>query len=309
MLSKPASLLYRQLSSAAVDLELARISKTWDVDEMEIYVLQRRSGSSHAEAIAARVARGRPRRDKKTFHALRLGRSLKPGHASRLQALFPASRLLLWASHPLAEVLCHPGLGPDHLLGYLQQLPAGPVRDCVFHSASVHTVGLPSIALTAWTSELRHSLSRIGTPVALFALILRLRLEQRLGRADGGLEATQIAWRMIPGVVARSHHLRVAKDALVLALDYFFSLQPYADARLYELTRVEATLGREVATAECERIWLSDSSIPRWILDHRRRLARADLVPWNEGEWSWWSLLYSPVGLCRRNGDEAELIG
>lgn len=294
---KPATLLYRQLSSAAVDLELAHISRSWDVDEVETYVGQRRSGLSHADALADRVRRGKPQRGKKTFYALRRGSSLKPGHADRLQVLFPSSKISLWFAHPLAEVLCDPWIGADRLLSYLRRLPLGAVSECVWRTPVIQTTGMHSASLLPWSSDLRNRLDRIGTPASLLALLVRLRLEQLFGRADGGLEAAQIAWRMLPRVVARSRHLLVAKDALVLALDYFLSWQPFADARLFELVSVDGPIGRQAAVAECERIWSSDSSIPGHIKLLRRGLARPGLVPWNAGEWSWWNWLQSPASL------------
>lgn len=290
-LLRQANLLYRELSSAAVDVELARIARTWDVDEVEMYVERRRTGLSHSAALSERRERGRARRGKKTFHSIRSGGTLKPGHAARLQALFPRSNISLWFSHPLARVLCDPSLNADWLIGHLRTLPIGRVRSAVWEGAPVQARGVRTLRLIPWKPQLRSSLDRIGTPLSLFALLTRLRLEQLLGNFDGGFEATQIAWRLLPRAIARCRHLLVSMDALIVSLDFFLSWQPYADARLYELLHgLDGSIGRREATLECQRIWRADSSVPRDVKLLRKSYLRPELVPDSSCESTVWDL-------------------
>lgn len=293
-LLEPARLLYRELSSAAADVELARAARSWNVDQMEAYTTQRQAGLGSAEAFAEVRRRGRPTRCKKTFHALRAGASLKPGHASRLQAALPESNLLLWAFHPVGYVLCHPGLSTDELLSLLRKLPTGPVRELIWRCPPIQTRGIETIALKPWTRDLRAGLEYVGTPTAWFALVVRMRLEQLLDNFDGGLEGMQACWRMLPRSIARSRHLLISKDALIAAVDYFLSWQPFADARLFELPRVRGSIGRRAAVMECEQIWQSNRSVPHELKLHRRQLLRPEMIPECGAGWTWWDTFFLP---------------
>lgn len=280
MALQPASHLFRELSSAAVYAELARLSRSWHVEEIEKVVGKFKTG-------------GR----RKSFYALRAGSMLKPAHAARLQNAFPRSNIMLWWTHPLAQVLCNPLLSADELVVMLKKIPQGPVRDRIWKPLTFQTVGLPAERLTNWDRELIFSLERIGTPISLFALLTRLRIEQKLSNFDEGLHSAQAAWRMLPGTFARCRNLLVAKDALVLAFDFFLSWQPFADTRIYEMFRLDDWLKRREAVAECERIWLSDTSIPIDTKLLRRSYLEAGLLPKSAGEWGWWDYLYAPDAL------------
>ncbi|MFC3716311.1 hypothetical protein ACFONC_09110 [Luteimonas soli] len=261
---------------------------------MEAYTSQRLAGLSNAEAIAEIRRRGRPTRCKKTFHALRAGSSLKPGHASRLQAVLPESNLSLWVFHPVGYVLCHPGLSTDKLLSLLRKLPTGPVRELIWRCPRIQTRGIEAIALEPWTHDLRAGLEHVGTPTAWFALVARMRLEQLLGNFDGGLEGMQVCWRMLPRSIARSRHLLISKDTLIAAVDYFLSWQPFADARLFELPRVSGSIGRRAAVIECEQMWQNNRSVPHELKLHRRQLLKPEMIPECGAGWSWWDTFFSP---------------
>lgn len=291
---KPAKALYRELSSAAVDAELARVARSWNVDEIESYVLQRKAGLSHGAALAERRGRAGPRRGKKTFHAIRDGGALKPGHAERLQALLPKSNLALWFAHPLADVLCHPALSVESLMDYLRRLPLGAVRASVWRDAAIQTKGMPLLSLAPWDAQLRASLERIGTPTSLFALLARLRLEQLVGNSDGGLDATRIIWRVLPRAISKCTHLLVSKDALIAALDHFLGWQPFADARLYEMVSIEPAIGRRAAVEACDRVWLADSRIPQEVKFLRKSHVTAAILPDSTDGLGWWGTFFRP---------------
>ena len=144
------------------------------------------------------------------------------------------------------------------------------------------------------TPLLVSSLERLGTDVALFALVARLRIEQLLGNCDGGLEAAQAAWRILPTAIARRTNLLLAKDALIFALDYFLSWQPFADARLLQLACFGESMNRYEAVVQCEAIWSADTSIPEKSKLLRRSLLHAGLVPEIPDSWGWWNMLVSP---------------
>jgi len=279
----PASALFRELSSAAVDAELARLARSWRLGEMEKIV------GSFKPAESPRGAR------KKAFHALRAGSRLQEGHASRIQAAFPRSNVYLWWSHPLASVLCDPSLGLDDLVAHLKQLPAGRVRACVWSITYVPTCGFATEALVPWSHGLIESLQRERSPMALFALIARYRIEQLSGGLTLGLDAANSAWSLLAHSVARSRSLLIAKDALVAAMDYFLSWQPFADARLWELANSRVGLRRREALVKAETTWAGESAIPRDILEARRHHLTDAVRPGIAYLGTWWGFLYSDL--------------
>jgi hypothetical protein len=275
--------LFRELSSAAVDAELARLAHNWGLGRIEKHV----GAFKPAESPAAKR--------KKAFHALRSGSRLQQGHAVRIQAAFPESNVYLWWAHPLANVLCNPHLGIDELMDYLNKLPPGKVRSVVWQGCFVPAGGHHSERLSPWAHPLVLSLERIGSPVALFALMTRLRIEQLMGVQGLGLESANAAWQILPKAIARSRHLLVAKDALLIALDYFLSWQPFADARLWQMFGESGNLRRRDSMIQCEHCWLSDRSIPMPIKIARRNHLGPKLLPGNLFPSTWWGAFFSEL--------------
>lgn len=289
-----ANVLHAALSSAATFAELARICRTWSADRIEA-VLERRlttlrspiPGSPNGSEF------GPPER-KKSFYALRDGSTLKQYRVDMIQRAFPRSNIVLWWRHPLAEILCNPQLGIDAIVELLRRLPRGRVRDLVWEEVAFATPGFLAQRLTRWSPGVVSSLLRIGDDVSLFALVSRLRIEQLLGNVDGGLDAAQAAWRILPTAIERRPNLLVSKDALILALDYFFCWQPFADARLFDAARLGISSGRAESVVRCEEIWSANTSIPMSIKRQRRGLVHSGLVPEIRGDWGWWNMLGGP---------------
>ena len=211
-----------------------------------------------------------------------------------LQLTFPRSNIALWWRHPLAEILCNPQLGIDSIVALLKGLPRGRVRELVWKEVAFATPGFLSQRLSQWEPCLVSSLLRISDDVSLFALLARLRIEQLMGNADGGLDAAQAAWRILPAAIERRDNLLVSKDALILALDYFFSWQPFADARLFQAAQLGSSYGRAESVIRCEEVWSANTSIPEPVKRLRRRLGNPDLVPEIRGNWGWWNMLGGP---------------
>lgn len=279
LLPDSASALFRELSSAAVDAELARIARNWSLGEIE-----RKIG-------AFKPARSLAGSRKKSFHALRSGSRLKLGHVMRIQAAFPSSNVYLWWSHPLADVLCNPRLGIDDLAQFLRRLPSGRVRSLVLLSMHIPASGFLSEQIAPWTANLITALNKIGSPTALFALAARLRIEQLTGNQLLGQESACAMWEIFPRAIARSSNLLISKDAITLAMDYFQSWQPFADARFWQMCAEHSSIERSKATRVAERIWRSNTSIPDEIKLARRTRLQGVVVPNDAYPNSWWGRL------------------
>jgi len=271
--TRPPSGLIRELSSASVDAELARLSRSWDLGAIEKRIGAFKPAQSPADAR------------KKSFHALRAGSRLKPGHAERIQAAFPTSHVQFWWSHPLACILCDRKLGLDGAMALLRSLPAGRVRSEIWE--------LPYITRTAtaeklypWSSDLITRLQGHGSVSAFCALVCRYRVEQLLGNVDHGFVAMQAIWAMLPLVIRRSRNLRVCMHTLVLAIDYFLRLQPFATERVLDAA-LEGAVGRADSFALSESIWRSDRSIPGSIKELRRQNARSFESYAIDADWCW----------------------
>lgn len=277
----PAIALYRELSSAAVDAELARLARCWNVEQIEQIV-----GAFKVTGLA-------DARRRKSFYSLRSGSRLQSGHAMRIQSAFPRSHVHFWWVHPLAQVLCDPNLGTDALVSLIRDLPAGKVRELVWQPRRMVASGFQIERLVPWSSGLVASLRSINSPLALFALITRLRIEQIAGNLEGGLAATQAVWTMLPSSLRRSRNLLLSKGALVMALDFFFSWQPFADSRIDEIVKFGDSIGRSKAVNASERVWRDDRGIPMHIKMARTRHLGPELMPVDANPWSWWGLLYS----------------
>lgn len=304
-----ADRLHAALSSAAVYAELARMCGTWSADRIED-VVENRIAESRPLATGFRPATKdvEPSRSdrKKSFYALRNGSTLKPYRAVRIQAAFPRSNIMLWWKHPLAEVLCNPQLGIDAIVEWLKMLPRGPVRRCIWEPVATPTPGFKPERLTAWTPLLVSSLERVGNDVALFALIARLRIEQLLGNSDGGLEAAQAAWNILPLAMASRTNILVSKDALIIAMDYFLSWQPFADTRLLQLAHFGGSTNKCEAIEQCEAIWSADTSVPEKTKLLRKSLAPSSLFPEIGGDWGWWNMIdfYGPIVTFPASGSD-----
>jgi len=274
-LPTPANALFREISSAAVDVELARLARSWSLG-----VIEKKVGS-FKQADSPRGAR------KKSFHALRAGSRLQEGHAARIQDAFPRSNVYLWWLHPIGAILCNPKLGADDLLAYLRRLPPGRTRSRIWMALYLPLGSIHSETLAPWTPELVVALRTIGTPVALFALLARLRIEQLSGSFFLGVDAATAAWELLAKSISRSRHLLISKDCLIVAMDYFLSWAPFADARLWE----SFVAGRDLSCsgavdACCHRAWANDNSIPAEIkLARKARLI--DVFPDNPSPGTW----------------------
>jgi hypothetical protein len=148
--------------------------------------------------------------------------------------------------------------------------------------------------LTSWSPGLIAAIGSIGSAVALFALLARLRIEQLSGRLELGFEAANAVWNLLPGSIARSRSLLVAKDALVVALDYFMSWQPFADSRLWEMSEANGSNSRWRAVLECDRAWKLDLAIPEPIKLGRKSRVE-ELLPCNAYPGTWWGNFFADV--------------
>lgn len=306
-----ASLLHAALSSAATYTELARVCRTWSADRIEA-VVQRRLAASRSSPSDSLNGMDPPIERKKSFYALRDGATLKQYRVDMIQGAFPRSNILLWWKHPLAEILCNPQLRIDEILELLRGLPRGQVKDLVWQKVVVPTPGFSTLRLTEWTPSLVRSLSRITTDVSLFAILARLRMEQLLGNVDGGSEAVQAAWNILPYAMERRPHLLVSKKALILALDYFSGWQPFADTRLFQEMGLGVLSRRMESLLRCEKIWLKNTSIPGPVKQLRQGLVHWGLVPevLDHGWWRMWGSLaeiYDPTFELKLARKAAEL--
>ena len=273
-----AKSLFRELSSAAVDAELARLARSWDLGKIE-----RRIGA-FKPCDSPSAAR------KKSFHALRAGSRLQESHAARIQAAFPRSNVLLWWAHPLADVLCNADLAIDDLLAYLKQVPQGRVRNMLWLPQHVSPTGPMIESLTPWTLRLIGGLRREGSPTAFFSLLARLRIEQLYGNLELGVDAADAAWELLPKVVSRSRSLLLSKDALITALTFFLGWQPYADARLWEHLSGHGNHAHFTAIFASELAWRT-TAIPSEIKEARKARLFDAILPSNNCRLTSWGVI------------------
>lgn len=270
-----APLLLRELSSAAVYAELAMHARTW-----------------HPDGIEQKIWPGSERR--KTFYSLRDGGRLQPRHAESLQTTLPHSHIRLWWQHPLAEVLCIPAIGTETLLSFLRQLPPGPVRKMIWSAKRTKASGYIYEHLRPLNLRIICQLEATGSVVALFALLVRMRLAQLEGDLRLDSIAHETTWRMLPRALERSTPILFGMDALTLALDFFFSWQPFADERLTQMTSDDGASSRSWAVQHARRIWEDTRRIPDEAKRARRNRAEIQLLPDDANSNSWWGTFFSP---------------
>lgn len=287
-----ATELYRELSSCAVDAELARLARSWNVERIEKIV----GSFKHASIGVAKTRR-------KSFYALRAGSRPQTGHAYRIQLAFPRSRVMFWWQHPLALVLCKPSLAENELKDLLRAIPKGRIRELIWIQTVVPASGYRVECLATLDSQLISSLVAKGTHMAMLALAARYRLEQLNGNLRFELDAARGLWAMLPSVLRKSTHLLLAKDALILAVDFFLSWQPYADARIWQLSHTDETLGRAQALHLADELWGQSKRIPGDVKRARRERVSLDLLPPEVNAWSWWGTFFAPSSLygCAHN--------
>ena len=270
----PAHLLYREISSCALDAELARVTGTWDL-----------------ELQAQDAARRMPERVtnqpvSKKFRHVRRGGRFKPAHLARLIEAFPKSRLLACQEHRIARVLCDPTVSHDQLVNWMYELPRGQVRCTVLLDCLTFYSGYRTTSRTAWTRQAISRLVEIGTPASLFALVCRTRIAQLEGEVDlCEVEASAI-WRALPRACGKCMALLLGSHALTRAIDYFLSWEPFSemrdgsprleagpDARLEALAQLEFVRQRAIRTGR----------IPASIMDIRAARAADVYAPVQQG--------------------------
>lgn len=152
------------------------------------------------------------------------------------RAAKPAADLMWhWWHHPLAELLCIPSDGHDHVLKQLEHIPVGPARDCVWQYA-VTTMGAEIFRKEIPdTRETINKLVEMADYPALLTLVGKMRLRQLQGRFeeyDNLYE--QAIWKILPWAISSSAQLSLARGSVVAAVCHFLSWSPYADMRFRE---------------------------------------------------------------------------
>lgn len=272
--SPPAQLLYREISSCALDAEMARITGTWDL-----------------ELQAQDAARRMPERVtnqpvSKKFRHIRRGGRFKPAHLIRLLEAYPKSRLLPCQEHRIAKVLCDPTVSHDQLVNWIYEIPRGRVRRAVVVDCLTFYSGYRTTSRTAWTRQAIDRLVEIGTPASLFALVCRTRIAQLEGEVDLCEEEASAIWRALPRACGKSMALLLGSHALTRAIDYFLSWEPFSEMR-DGLPRLEAGHNfRLEALAQLESVRqraIRTGRIPSSIMEIRAARAADVYAPVQQG--------------------------
>jgi hypothetical protein len=120
----------------------------------------------------------------------------------------------------------------------------------------------------------------------------------RLAQLDGMFALESIAyeavWGMLPRALRRSTPLLAGADALILALDFFFSWQPFADERLFQSATTGIGSQRLAAIRQVSRTWEGTRRIPNEVKLAIRHRMGAHLLPEDANPDSWWGTFFSP---------------
>lgn len=274
-----ANKLYRELCSCAIDAELARLTGTWDTKEME------KRATRHIGYLPA----GTPER--KTFSAMRGGGRPQASHVERLQRAYPNSRIKWCWLHPLAKILCDPNLSQDDINELLSQIPNGQVRRQLWDEGGVTMLtGFRVRTRQRWEPRRIQRLVEIATPAALLALVGRMRISQLQGDAFYDDIEEDAIWLMLPRCVVRSNSLILGQDALLLAIDFFLSWQPYCELRFPQMERKPDF--RNEALHKLSQLQAQAVStghrVPADQIQYRKARATEQLLPPVPGNGPWW---------------------
>ena len=283
-----APLLHRELSSGACFAELALRAGTWNARQIELVVDERLGGPPIGLE---------PR---KTYVGLYRGSRLQSAHAQRLQDCFPDSQILLWREHRLARVLCDPNITMDGLVRLLKDIEDPDVRNVLF--SSPHMIWGSSVRqLQNWSPTVIAELSQLSSHDALLALAGRLRLAQLNGDFQFEWLAHGALWSLLARAVEFSPHLLIALDALILAVDCFFSWQPGADIRVFQDRYQNAGDRRGQAISEARLRFQEDVSIPLAVKADRSSRSAMGFLPQNFVSGGWWGAFACPVAAATGN--------
>jgi len=214
-------LLFQALRSAACYAELALQSGSWDPNTIEEKIFSR----SYKETG--------PKKRRGTFYKAMNGTVVQPRYLSRIEEVYPATRIRWWREHPLAEILCNGSLQQDGVLKAIATCPAGQERQLMWDEDYVGMLSWERFRVEIPDSvETIASLARIGSVESLLVLLGRMRLSQlRGGGTCLDMEYECAVWQVLPTCVARSPHLYLGHEALLAALDRFLSWSPFSDSR------------------------------------------------------------------------------
>lgn len=213
--------LLKALRSAACYAELAELSGSWEPNEMERRIFGRDySGKDYKKR------RG-------TFYSAMEGAAIQPRHIDEVERTYPQTKLRWWRQHPLGEILCNASLEQDGVLRTLRSLPESEEREFMWDEKGVGMLSFERFRIeVADSEEAISALVKIGSVESLLVLVARMRLAQLRGRETSLDFAYERAiWQILPTCLAKSPHLYLGNEALLLALDGFLSWSPFSDAR------------------------------------------------------------------------------
>lgn len=219
LLPLPAISLYRELCSCALDAELARLTGHWDIG------LRAKHAGLHMQERTDNTPVSRK------FRHVRNGGRFKDNHVERLLAAYPSRRLAACQEHRLARVLCDTRLNRETLVNWLYELPHGRVRRTLFDDGLTIFSGFRHASRRRWDARSIQSLIEIGSPASLYALACRMRVAQMEGDTHFDELEEDAVWMVLPAAIGRSTSLLLGSYALVRAVDFFLSWQPFSEMR------------------------------------------------------------------------------
>ena len=273
-LPEPAEKLYREISSCALEAELARVTQTWDMASQAKDAADRMSERIDNEPVS------------KKFRHVRRGGRFKPNHLQRLADAYPKSRLLSCQEHRLAQVLCNSGLGHDQLSEWIWELPRGRVRSTVVCDRLTFFSGFRAMSRKPWDSKSIERLVEIGSPASLFTLACRTGIAQLEGDVTLCEQEESAIWRALPRASAKSMALLLGSFAMKRAVDFFLGWEPFSEMRNSCLrsdptpeVRLEAQARLELLRGRAIR----SRRIPASSLRRREKRSRDIFLPPHQG--------------------------